>query len=335
VPSEAPLRLPDDDALAAGAADDAERARPSVVAIGNFDGVHRGHQAILADARAKAGPLASAVRALTFDPHPGDVLGRGSPPKLTTLARRAELLVRAGANGVVVRRFDHEFAAWSPERFARELLAARLHARLVLVGEDFRFGAKRAGDRALLAELGRELGFDVAVCPIAGDEGGAFSSTRVRAAVLSGDVAAAERMLGRKHAVSGLVVPGQQLGRTLGFPTANLGAVPEMLPPNGVYAVLVDEVSDGDVAKALAPGALSIGVRPTIDGATGRTVEVYLLDFVGDLYGKRLRLHFVSRLRDEERYASLEELTQQIARDVERAKAETAGAKPGVGGAFG
>jgi riboflavin kinase/FMN adenylyltransferase len=334
LPVEVPLWLPDEDARAA-----AEPARPSVVAIGNFDGVHRGHQAILADASERARALGVSVCALTFDPHPGDVLGRGAPPKLTTLARRVDLLARAGADRVVVRRFDPEFAAWSPERFARDLIAERLHAKLVLVGEDFRFGAKRAGDRAMLEELGKGLGFGVGVCAIAGDEAGAFSSTRARAAILGGDLAAAERVLGRRHALSGVVAHGAKLGRTIGFPTANLAEVAEMLPPDGIYAVLVDEVSPAargaEGARALAVGALSIGLRPSIAGAVGRTVEVYLLDFEGDLYDKTLRLHLVARLREERRYPVLAELKAQIARDVEEARRIAGDISAGSSGAFG
>jgi riboflavin kinase/FMN adenylyltransferase len=302
-----------------------------VVAIGNFDGVHRGHQAILADARGQARALGLSVCALTFDPHPADVLGRGAPPKLTTLERRIELLARAGADRVVVRRFDLELAAWSPERFARDLIAARLSAKLVLVGENFRFGAKRAGDRAMLEELGKGLGFGVRVFDIAGDEAGAFSSTRARAAILSGDLGAAARVLGRRHALSGVVAHGKKLGRALGFPTANLAGVPEMLPPDGIYAVLVDEVLPSGEAKALAAGALSIGLRPSIDGAEGRTVEVFLIDFDGDLYGRTLRLHLVARLREERKYPSLGELKEQIARDVEEARSATAGAAKDAG----
>ncbi len=316
---DAPLWLPDEEARAAAV------LAPSVVAIGNFDGVHRGHQAILSHARDEAKAQGLSVCALTFHPHPGDVLGRGSPPKLTSLERRVELLATAGADRVVVRRFDHEFAAWTPERFARDLLAARMQARLVLVGEDFRFGANRSGDRAMLESLGSGLGFRVRVCEFATDHGGAFSSTRARAALLAGDLPAVERVLGRRHALSGTVAHGEKLGRTLGFPTANLAAVPEMLPPDGIYAVLVDEVGEGGHPTALAAGALSIGVRPTIEGAQGRTVEVFLLDFARDLYGKALRLHLVARLREERKYPSLDELKGQIARDVDDARRLTAG----------
>ena len=239
-----------------------------------------------------------------------------------------ELLGRAGADLVVVRRFDLEFSAWTPEKFARNLLARQLHAKLVLVGEDFRFGAHRAGDRPLLEELGRELGFEVQVCGVAADAGGAFSSTRARGAILAGDLAEAQRVLGRWHAISGVVAHGAKLGRTLGFPTANLADVPEMLPPDGIYAVLVDEVlrsKETGGAVALAPGALSIGMRPTIDGAEGRTVEVFLLDFDRDLYGATLRLHLVERLREERRY--------RVARGAEGAdRARRGGGAAGDGG---
>jgi riboflavin kinase / FMN adenylyltransferase len=329
---EAPLWLPDEDARALAL------ARPAVLAIGNFDGVHRGHQAVVAHAAAEALARGIGASALTFDPHPADVLGRGAPPKLTTLPRRVELLARAGADLVVVRRFDREFSTWAPERFARDLIARLLHAQLVLVGEDFRFGSNRAGDRAMLEALGKELGFDVRVCPFATDAGGPFSSTRARAAILAGDLAEAERILGRRHAISGVVAHGAKLGRTLGFPTANLGGVPEMLPADGIYAVLVDEVipvESGLEARALAAGALSIGVRPTIAGADGRTIEVFLLDFDRDLYGATLRLHFVARLREERRYPSLDELKAQIARDVDDARRLTVGLGAGSSGAFG
>jgi riboflavin kinase/FMN adenylyltransferase len=330
LPVEAPLWLPDDDARAA------QLARPSVVAIGNFDGVHRGHQAILADAGREAAALGVSVCALTFDPHPSDVLGRGSPPKLTSLGRRVELLGRAGADQVVVRRFDKEFSTWEPERFARDLIAGGLHAKLVLVGEDFRFGANRTGDRAMLDTLGEKLGFGVSVCSVAGDGAGAFSSTRARAAIGAGDLPAAERVLGRRHALTGVVAHGAKLGRTIGFPTANLGDVVEMLPPDGIYAVVADEVlapagPDANTgvlssrgARPLAAGALSIGVRPSIEGAVGRTVEVFLLDFDRDLYGRTLRLHLVARLREERKYPTLDELKAQIARDVEEARELTA-----------
>jgi riboflavin kinase/FMN adenylyltransferase len=323
------LWLPDEDARAV------ELARPSVVAVGNFDGVHSGHRAVIAEAGKQARALGLLVCALTFDPHPADVVGRGAPPRLTTLERRVELLARAGADRVVVRRFDREFAAWTPSQFARDLLARCLDAKLVLVGDNFHFGVNRSGDRARLQELGAGLGFDVGVHAIAGDAEGPFSSTRARAAILGGDLAAAERVLGRSHAISGVVVHGAKLGRVLGFPTANLADVPEVLPPDGIYAVLVDELPSAGRARALGIGALSIGVRPSIDGAEGRTIEVYLLDFARDLYGVRLRLNLFARLREERRFSSLEALKSQIAHDVDETREVTRGISPGAAGSYG
>ncbi len=330
-----PLFLPDDEArVRAGGA--------SVVAVGKFDGVHRGHQAVIAEARAHAAARGLTTTALTFDPHPAEVVGpedqRRPWPRLTSLSRRAELLGRAGADRVVVRRFDAAFAAWSPEAFARDLLASTLGARVVLVGENFRFGAQRAGDLRRLEELGAELGFEARVHPIAGDDAGPFSSTRARAAIAPGDVAEAARVLGRWHAVTGVVGHGKKLGRTIGFPTANVEAIAELLPADGIYATVIDVVDarpGGEGARALGVAATSIGVRPTIEGATGRTVEAYLLDLDRDLYGATLRVHFVARLRDELRFESLEALKAQIARDVEATRVAAAGIAPGAGGAYG
>jgi riboflavin kinase/FMN adenylyltransferase len=326
---DAPIFLPDEAARAIAL------ARPSVVAIGNFDGVHRGHQAVIAEARAQADARKLDACALTFDPHPLDVLGKGAAPKLMTLQRRAELILGLGVDRVVVRRFDPEFAAWSPEAFARRLLASTLQAKVVLVGENFRFGANREGDRARLQELGAQLGFEVYAHAIAGDATGPFSSTRVRSAVAAGDVAEAERVLGRRYAIRGVVEHGAKLGRTLGFPTANLTSIAAMLPADGIYAVVVDECGASGPPKALAVGAMSIGLRPTINGAEGRTVEVFLLDFAGDLYGKSLRAHFVARLRDELRFDGLDALKAQIARDVDETRSLTEGIAPGPSGSYG
>lgn len=305
--------------------------RPSAVVVGNFDGVHRGHQAIaaLTLGAAREGGLVPAL--LTFDPHPGETLGAGAPPVLTTLERKAELCGRLGIERVVARAFDASFATWSPERFARELLAVRLVAKVVVVGDNFRFGAGRTGDLALLTSLGRELGFEVRVSPMSEDAGGAFSSTRARAAIAAGDLAAAESVLGRRHSLSGVVEAGDRRGRLLGFPTANLGGVVEMLPPDGVYAVAVDE---GHPGRALALGVMNVGFRPTLGVPPRRTIEAHLFDLDRDLYGARLRVHLVVRLRGEMRFESLDALKAQIARDAERARACLAGVAP-VNGAYG
>jgi riboflavin kinase/FMN adenylyltransferase len=295
-------------------------ARPCSLVVGNFDGVHRGHQAVLGEAVEEAKRLGLDACVLTFDPHPAGVVGRGAPPMLTTIERRAELVGELGAHRVYVRRFDAAFAAWPPDRFARELVAGGLLARVVVVGQNFRFGAGRAGDLALLLSLGRELGFEARVHAVAGDARGPFSSTRARDAIAAGDLDEAARVLGRPHGISGPVVHGDERGRQLGFPTANLDPVAEMLPPDGVYAVRVARRDEGGAAwRPLAVGVTNIGVRPTVDG-TRRTIETHLLDFTGDLYGARLRLDLVARLRPEKTFASLAELKAQIARDVAAAR---------------
>jgi len=286
----------------------------SVVVIGNFDGVHRGHQAVLHQARTRADAMGARCLVLTFDPHPNEVLGRGAPPRLTTLARRAGLLREHGAHDVVVEPFTLELAGWSPERFARDLLVGRLGARAAVVGRNFRFGHKRAGDFDVLARLGGELGFEAVAAEVAGDAEGPFSSTRVRDAIARGDVARAAEVLGRPHALTGVVEKGDQRGRTLGFPTANLGQVAVMLPAAGVYAIRVDAGAHGKRG-----GVANIGVRPTIGGDAIR-IEAHLFDFDGDLYGATLDVGLVARLRGEQRFAGLPELRAQIARDAEAAR---------------
>ncbi len=255
---------------------------PCALVIGNFDGVHRGHQEVLeqavADARASGRLLACA---LTFDPHPGEVVGSGAPPLLTSLERRVELMGALGIARVYVRLFDRTFAAWPPERFARDLVAGALAAKVVVVGQNFRLGAKRGGDLAMLHALGRELGFEVRVPAVAGDARGPYSSTRVRDALAAGDLVEAAAVLGRPHAISGVVVHGEARGRTLGFPTANLEPIAEMLPRDGVYAARAFRLEDAsEPARPLANAVVNIGLRPTVDGKR-RTVEAHLLKFQG------------------------------------------------------
>ncbi len=292
----------------------------SAVIIGNLDGVHRGHQAVLRQAKAIAVARGLVTLVLTFDPHPSQLLRGFTPPRLATLERRIELLRHHGADQVIVEAFTPELAALTPDRFARELLVGRLGAKAVVVGENFRFGAKRAGDLAMLRELGGALGFEVAAAEIAGDEHGPFSSTRVRDAIASADLDEATRLLGRRHSISGIVEGGDRRGRTIGFPTANLGGVLEVLPPDGVYAVFAGE----------RPGVMNLGVRPTVDGKS-RRIEVHLFDFDGDLYGQHMRVHLVSRIRDEKKFAGLDELKAQIAADAASARAMLAGLRPGDG----
>jgi riboflavin kinase/FMN adenylyltransferase len=290
---------------------------------------------VLSDAAALARDRQLVPAVLTFDPHPVAVVGPGAGPPLTTLPRRAELMAGLGIERVYVRRFDADFSTWSPERFARELVKRDLHAAVVMVGENFRFGAKRAGDLAMLRELGATLGFEVQVHALAKDDAGPYSSTRARACVASGDVAGAIEVLGRPHALSGVVAHGAKRGRTIGFPTANLEGVPELLPTDGVYAVAADAVGDAGATSALARGVMNIGVRPTVGGAPARTIEVHLFDFDGDLYGARLRIHLFARLRDEMKFAGLSELKRQIEEDARDARARLSGVKAGPSGSFG
>ncbi|HSY23210.1 MAG TPA: bifunctional riboflavin kinase/FAD synthetase [Polyangiaceae bacterium] len=311
--------------VADGATRESVAADPCVLVIGNFDGVHKGHQAVLHQAVGEARSAGLAACALTFHPHPGEIVGAGAPPLLTSMRDRAVLMESLGVERVYVRRFDRAFAAWSPERFAIELVAGALAARAVVVGQDFRFGAKRAGDLEQLRALGREHGFAVRVAGVASDVSGPYSSTRVRDALAAGDLRGASAVLGRPHSLSGAVVHGDARGRTLGFPTANLANIVEMLPADGIYAVTVERRDDEGAVVPLdggtrpVHGVMSIGVRPTI-GTSHRTVEAHLLGFTGDLYGANLRVALIARLRDEKKFASLDELKAQIARDAVEAQ---------------
>lgn len=309
----------DSEEAQAGAGGARQDAAFAVVAIGNFDGVHLGHRKVLEQARAIAVERGLRCVVLTFDPHPRQVLGGNAPPALTTLEERVRLL-QACVDEVVVEPFTQALASWSPERFVEDLLVGRLRARAVVVGENFRFGQKRAGDFTVLRALGEKLGFEAVAAHVAGDAQGPYSSTRVRRALEEGDVADATHVLGRRYVLTGVVERGDALGRTIGFPTANLGGIGEMLPKHGVYAVFVD------VDGARLPGVMNVGVRPTVGGLSLR-VEVHVLDFTGDLYGKKLRVALVERLRDEQKFDGIDALKAQIARDVARGRSVLASAR--------
>ena len=299
----------------------------TLVAIGNYDGVHRGHQAMVrAGARhAHAHELTPLV--LTFHPHPHEVLSGRAHHVLTVLDRKVELLCRLDPRvRVVVTPFSTQLAELHPEEFVKRILVAELGAREVLVGGNFRFGRGREGDFATLQQLGTRFGFRARQAPLVEDDKGALSSTRTRVAIQQGDLPEAERVLGRPHALSGVVTPGDGRGRGLGFPTANLSEVSEVLPPDGVYAGVVDRVENDGTAVALARAVTNLGVRPTF--AAGRSVEVHLLDFSGDLRGARLRLHLVERLREERRFADGNALAAQIAEDIAQGRASLATRRP-------
>lgn len=288
------------------------------MAIGNFDGVHRGHQAVIAQALALAQAESLAPLVLTFNPHPAVVLGRGTLPALTTLDRKLDLLCReSAALKVVVEPFTRELADSEPADFAQRLLVDALGAKLVLVGENFRFGRGRSGDFARLEQLGEALGFRARAAALECDARGPISSTRVRAALEAGELAEVEALLGRPHALTGVVTAGQGKGRSIGVPTANLSGFKEALPPHGVYAVVVDELRE-DGFVALAAGVANFGVRPTL--GAGPSFEVHLFDLARDLYGRTLRVHLLGRLREERKFAGLDELREQIARDAAAAR---------------
>jgi riboflavin kinase/FMN adenylyltransferase len=290
---------------------------PTVVTVGMFDGVHRGHRALLDRVAAEATARGLPAVAVTFDRHPLAVLRPGSePPLLTTLDRKVELLGEAGMQAVLVLAFTRELSQVAAEAFAGEMLFEGLAARAVVVGENFRFGHKAAGDPGLLAGLGRPRGVEVVAVPLLADGDQAVSSTRVRAELAAGDVAAAAASLGRPYAVEGTVVAGNRRGGPLlGMPTANLNPPPGIaIPADGVYAGHLTDEADG-VARA---AAISVGSNPQF--GTGRRVEAHVLDFDGDLYGHEVSADFSHRLRGQAVFADVDELTAQMRADVDRAR---------------
>jgi len=295
---------------------------PCVVTIGVFDGVHRGHQGIVERAAEAGRELGLPVVAITFDPHPDEVVRPGShPPFLCSARRRAELLAGLGADAVCVLPFTLEFSRLDPDEFVRTVLVERLHAALVVVGEDFRFGHKAAGDVALLAKLGEKYDFSTEGLPLLGDDGAPISSTSIRHLLEEGDVAAAAEALGRPHRVEGVVVRGHQRGRALGFPTANLETPPHTaIPADGIYAGWLASLDEDGRETERWPAAISIGTNPTF-GEGERSVEAYALDRTDlDLYGMHAAIDFTARLRGTLRFDSVDALVEQMRRDVEQAR---------------
>ncbi len=283
----------------------------AAVCLGNFDGVHLGHRALFAEA-ARHG----AASAITFLPHPGKVLQPDLAPRLITLqARKLELLEEAGLADVVVQPFDLSFARTSAPEF-EAMLFDQLKVKAVVVGADFTYGQKRSGHVQALQAAAQKTGAVVSIVPAVTIDGVVVSSSKVREYVLEGRVAAAQRLLGRFFDLDGAVVPGQGRGRTIGFPTANIDTQNELRPAAGVYAVRARVIGS---EPTWLGGAANIGVKPTF-GGNEVTIEAHLFDFKGDLYGKRLRVEFVDRLRAEQRFASVAELMGQIGRDVDHAR---------------
>src|SRR6267143_2110712 len=260
--------------------------------VGNFDGIHRGHQAMLQRLVACARKRGVTGCVLTFEPHPREFFApQAAPTRLTSLREKLELLAAHGVERVHVQRFDRSFAALAPEAFAEQVLARRLRARWLLIGEDFRFGAKRAGDLALLKKLGERHGYEVETMPTVMHAGSRVSSSAVRAALAAGDLVAAETLLARTYSISGRVVHGRKLGRELGFATANVQLKHNRPPLTGIYAAKVR-----GVGAAARPAVASLGVRPTITASGRAVLEVHLFDFSGDLYAAHVHVEFLHKI---------------------------------------
>ena len=296
-----------------GLPDAADHPRPIALTIGNFDGVHLGHQAMLTRLTEAAEDLGLPSAVLTFDPHPREFFAPGAaPPRLSTLRGKLEQFAAHGVAQVHVARFDATLAALPAERFIDQVLVRHLGTRWVLVGDDFRFGRGRGGDLALLRRSAAT--FSVEAMPTVAVDGERASSSAVRAALAAGDLDHAARLLGRPYAIGGRVTHGDKLGRSLGFPTANV-VLRHPPPLTGIFAVRVHGLGEGG-----RPGAASRGVRPTVKEAGKPLLEVFVFDFDQPVYGRRIVVEFLRKLRDEERYPDLQALTRQIHADVAHAR---------------
>ena len=294
-------------------------ARPAptstVLTIGNFDGVHLGHRALLDQLTRTAHAEGLPAAVLTFEPHPREFFDpANAPARLTTLREKLELLGDYGADLVAIARFNKAFAALSAEEFIEQVLIRTLKVRHLIIGDDFRFGAKRAGDFDLLVRVGAERGFRVQAMDSVAFDDERVSSSAVREALAAGDMVRAAALLGRSYAIDGTVVHGDKRGRQLGFPTANIRIKHNPLPMTGVFAVQVSGL--GPVPRA---GVANLGVRPTVEGVRP-LLEVHLFDFAGDIYGAHLNVRFVRKLRDEMKFPGLDALRAQIAQDAASAR---------------
>jgi riboflavin kinase/FMN adenylyltransferase len=299
-----------------------DRARaPCALTIGNFDGVHRGHQALLAQVTASARRLGLEAAVMTFEPHPREYFAQRSgdlskaPARIANLRDKLESLENAGVDRVIVEHFNEHFASMSPDEFTQRVLVDGLHVKWLMVGDDFCYGARRAGNVALLAEAGKHYGFEVHSLPAVLHDATRISSSAVRAALAVGDFDATRALLGHPYSMSGHVIHGQKLGRTLGFPTLNLRVVhrPALA---GVFVVQVHGLADRPL-----PAVASLGVRPTVEDAGRMLLEVHIFDWNQPCYGKLVRVEFLTRLRDEEKYIDLPTLTAAIERDAQQARA--------------
>ena len=303
-----------------GLPNDAARA-PCALTIGNFDGVHRGHQALLARVRAAADQLGLEAAVMTFEPHPREYFAQRSgdlsraPARIANLRDKLGDLGEAGIDRVIVEHFNEHFASITPQDFIERVLVDGLHVKWLMVGDDFCFGAKRAGNVAMLEEAGKRYGFQVETLPTVREGDQRISSSAVRATLAAGDLRATGALLGHPYAISGHVIHGQKLGRTLGFPTLNL-RVMHRPALQGIFVVQVH-----GLAETPLPAVASLGVRPTVEDAGRMLLEVHVFDYDRPCYGKLVRVEFLEKLRDEEKYVDLDTLTAAIDRDAIQARA--------------
>ncbi|KQV54189.1 MULTISPECIES: bifunctional riboflavin kinase/FAD synthetase [unclassified Duganella] len=294
---------------------------PCALTIGNFDGVHRGHQALLARVRAAADQLGLESAVMTFEPHPREFFARKmgdmskAPPRIANLRDKLQALENNGVDRVIVEHFCDAFAGQSPQAFVEKVLVEGLHVKWLMVGDDFCYGAKRAGNVALLAEAGRQYGFEVAVLATVRNGETRISSSAVRTALAEGDFPHAQALLGHPYSISGHVIHGAKLGRDIGFPTLNL-RVPHRPALAGIFIVQVHGLGD----KPL-PAVASLGVRPTVEDAGRVLLEVHVFDFARNCYGKVVRVEFLQKIRDEEKFIDLPTLVKAIERDADQARA--------------
>lgn len=290
---------------------------PCALTIGNFDGVHRGHQALLARVTQAARTFGLTSAVMTFEPHPREFFTPDrAPARVANLRDKLEALAAAGIDRVFVQHFNRAFASIEAITFIEQVLVAGCGMRRLLVGDDFRFGARRVGDIALLRAHADRLGYAVEQMPTLTDGGERISSSAVRAALEHGDMATARTLLGRPYAISGRVLHGAKLGRQIGFPTLNLRVAHKRPAVNGIFAVHVHGIDE-----RASPGVASVGLRPTVDASGRWVLEVHLFDFARDVYGKLVRVEFLHRLRAEEKFDSIDALTAAIARDAQAARA--------------
>lgn len=301
--------------------DSARDRGPIALTIGNFDGVHLGHQTMIKRLLERANELGIPACVMTFEPHPREFFAQLSgdagkaPTRIANLRDKLQSLSDAGIDRVIVESFNAGFAALSPQDFIEKVLVQGLHVKWLIVGEDFRYGARRAGDVAMLIEAGRQYGFHVEALPAVVNDGARISSSSVRAALAQGDLIHAKQLLGHPYAISGHVVHGQKLGRTIGFPTLNLRITHKRPALSGIFVVQVH----GLAAQPL-PGVASLGIRPTVDDSGRVLLETHVFDYAEQCYGKLVRVEFLKKLRDEEKYVDLPTLTDAIARDAKQAR---------------